>query len=154
MVCRKPPFLQRFADIRTDGAGLAAGVFHHLLNKGIESPKVLGATHFHGKQGLKWPWSRLDMEIEIFESGFLAQQPSLRFGHMEIRVDTESSESDEQLTYLYKYRTIFGSMKSVTDGVQLPQWTQHIQLWDMVSVWTESPRLNTKSRPVVQQRTV
>lgn len=33
-----------------DGAGLAAGVFNHLLNRGIESPKVLAATHFHGER--------------------------------------------------------------------------------------------------------
>lgn len=32
-----------------DGAGLAAGVFNHLLNRGNERPKVIAATHFHGK---------------------------------------------------------------------------------------------------------
>ncbi|TKA68935.1 hypothetical protein B0A49_05342, partial [Cryomyces minteri] len=70
-----------------DGAGLACGVFEHLLGLGIESPKVLGATHFH----------------EIFESGFLQPRPSLKFGHMEIRVDTEAAEVESQITYLYKY---------------------------------------------------
>lgn len=33
----------------SDGAGLACAVFEHLLSLGKESPKVLGATHFHGK---------------------------------------------------------------------------------------------------------
>ena len=36
-------------NVPADGAGLAAGVFHHLLDRGAESPKVLAATHFHGK---------------------------------------------------------------------------------------------------------
>lgn len=32
----------------SDGAGLACGVFEHLLNRGQERPKVLAATHYHG----------------------------------------------------------------------------------------------------------
>lgn len=31
-----------------DGAGLACAVMEHLLSLGINRPKVLGATHFHG----------------------------------------------------------------------------------------------------------
>lgn len=31
-----------------DGAGLAAGVFNHLLGLENERPKVMAATHFHG----------------------------------------------------------------------------------------------------------
>jgi DNA mismatch repair protein MSH5 len=34
-----------------DGAGLAAGVFKHLLERGDQCPKVLGTTHFHGMFG-------------------------------------------------------------------------------------------------------
>ncbi|TKA69375.1 hypothetical protein B0A55_06164, partial [Friedmanniomyces simplex] len=70
-----------------DGAGLAAGVFEHLLQRGPESPKVLGATHFH----------------EIFESGFLPERPALKYAHMEVRVD-EASAVEDQITYLYNYR--------------------------------------------------
>jgi len=33
----------------SDGAGLACAVMEHLLNLGPERPKVIGATHFHGK---------------------------------------------------------------------------------------------------------
>lgn len=33
----------------SDGAGLACAVFEHLLGRGKDCPKVLGATHFHGK---------------------------------------------------------------------------------------------------------
>jgi DNA mismatch repair protein MSH5 len=33
----------------SDGAGLACAVFEHLLGRGNHCPKVLGATHFHGK---------------------------------------------------------------------------------------------------------
>lgn len=32
-----------------DGAGLACAVMEHLLSRGAERPKVIGATHFHGK---------------------------------------------------------------------------------------------------------
>jgi DNA mismatch repair protein MSH5 len=32
----------------SDGAGLACAVMEHLLGLGVERPKVLGATHFHG----------------------------------------------------------------------------------------------------------
>lgn len=32
----------------SDAAGLACAVFKHLLDRGRDRPKVLGATHFHG----------------------------------------------------------------------------------------------------------
>lgn len=35
--------------IRLDGAGLACGVFEYLLSLGEEAPKVIAATHFHGR---------------------------------------------------------------------------------------------------------
>ncbi|KAL8718148.1 MAG: hypothetical protein Q9225_004683 [Loekoesia sp. 1 TL-2023] len=69
-----------------DGAGLACGVFEHLLSLGAKSPKVLGATHFH----------------EIFENGFLQPRPYLAFGHMEVRIDMEAEAIEDQVTYLYK----------------------------------------------------
>ncbi|KAI4729264.1 hypothetical protein E4T49_02943 [Aureobasidium sp. EXF-10728] len=62
-----------------DGAGLAAGVFNHLLERGDQCPKVIGATHFH----------------EIFESGFLLPHERLAFGHFEVRVDPQSQQIDE-----------------------------------------------------------
>jgi DNA mismatch repair protein MSH5 len=34
--------------------------------------------------------------------GFLKPTPALILGHMEVRVDTEASEVDDQITYLYK----------------------------------------------------
>ncbi|KAK4507319.1 hypothetical protein PRZ48_001054 [Zasmidium cellare] len=89
-----------------DGAGLAAGVFEHLLARGPDCPKVLGATHFH----------------EIFESGFLPPSPSLGFAHMEVRVDTAASEVDNQITYLYVYRegrsmSSFGTSCAALNGI-------------------------------------
>lgn len=33
----------------SDGAGMACAVMEHLLSLGSERPKVIGATHFHGK---------------------------------------------------------------------------------------------------------
>ncbi|KAF2804902.1 uncharacterized protein BDZ99DRAFT_425101 [Mytilinidion resinicola] len=90
----------------SDGAGIACGVLEYLLNLGKESPKVLGATHFH----------------EIFENGFLKPRPSLAFGHMEVRVDTTASEVDDQITYLYNFRegrstSSFGTCCAAMNGV-------------------------------------
>lgn len=89
-----------------DGAGLAAGVFEHLLQRGKDCPKVLGATHFH----------------EIFESGFLQPRPELSFAHMEVKVDTQASEVDDQITYLYNYRpersnSSFGTSCAAMNGI-------------------------------------
>lgn len=89
-----------------DGAGLAAGVFEHLLHRGPNAPKVLGATHFH----------------EIFESGFLPERPSLAFAHMEVRVDHQASAVDDQITYLYNYKqgrssSSFGACCAAMNGV-------------------------------------
>lgn len=72
--------------IVTDGAGLACGVFEHFLDLQKNTPKVLGATHFH----------------EIFENGFLAPRSSLKFGHMEILIDPDEEVQENQITYLYK----------------------------------------------------
>ena len=89
-----------------DGAGLAAGVFEHLLQRGPHCPKVIGATHFH----------------EIFESGFLQPRPALAFAHMEVKVDTQASEVDDQITYLYNYRqerssSSFGTCCAAMNGI-------------------------------------
>jgi DNA mismatch repair protein MSH5 len=85
----------------TDGAGLVAGVFEHLLARGLDCPKVLGATHFH----------------EIFENGFLEPRASLAFAHMDVVVDAQSEMRSSttastttggtegpQITYLYTLR--------------------------------------------------
>jgi len=34
--------------------------------------------------------------------GLLKSRPSLAFGHMEVRIDTDASEVSDQITYLYK----------------------------------------------------
>ncbi|GAB7338813.1 hypothetical protein MBLNU457_5511t2 [Dothideomycetes sp. NU457] len=96
-----------------DGAGLAAGVFNHLLSRGDDCPKILAATHFH----------------EIFERGFLLRQRSLAFGHMEVRIDPNASEIDQQLTYLYNYRngrstSSYGTCKASIP--RLPSATMHL----------------------------
>ncbi|KAB2576043.1 MutS protein-like protein 5 [Lasiodiplodia theobromae] len=89
-----------------DGAGLVCGVFEYLLNLGNKCPKVLGATHFH----------------EIFEEGYLINQPALQFGHMEVRVDQDRESIDEQITYLYNFRlgrsvSSFGSICAAMNGI-------------------------------------
>ncbi|KAL9071237.1 MAG: hypothetical protein Q9157_005541 [Trypethelium eluteriae] len=75
-----------------DGAGLAAGVFNHLLELGNEKPKAIAATHFH----------------EIFENDFLEKKAQLAFGHMEVQVDSQASEFDNQITYLYNCAALNG----------------------------------------------
>jgi DNA mismatch repair protein MSH5 len=72
--------------VLADGAGLACGIFEHLLSQGNDRPKVLAATHFH----------------EIFENGYLKDRQELGFGHMEIRVDDLANRIGDQITYLYK----------------------------------------------------
>ncbi|KAM0722978.1 hypothetical protein Q7P37_001176 [Cladosporium fusiforme] len=89
-----------------DGAGLAAGLFEHLLQRGLECPKVLGATHFH----------------EIFENGFLRPQPSLGFAHMDVNIDADATAVEDQITYLYKYRqgrstSSFGTSCAAMNGI-------------------------------------
>lgn len=36
--------------------------------------------------------------------GLLTPTPTLAFGHLEVKVDTEKSQVDDQITYLYKYK--------------------------------------------------
>lgn len=73
-----------------DGAGLAAGVSHHLLTLGDQCPKVLAATHFH----------------EILELGLFNDIPRLNFAHMQVRVDRKgkrkAGDHSSEITYLYE----------------------------------------------------
>ncbi|KAJ5332567.1 DNA mismatch repair protein MutS core [Penicillium brevicompactum] len=70
----------------SDGIGLACGTFEYLLSR-KDPAKVIAATHFH----------------EIFENNFLERRPQLQLGHMEVQVSEEPGESEDQVTYLYKY---------------------------------------------------
>jgi DNA mismatch repair protein MSH5 len=90
----------------SDGAGLVCGVFSYFLGLGPERPKLIGATHFH----------------EIFENGFLVEQPNLAFGHMEVRVDVEADTPEDQVTYLYNFvpgrsSASFGTTCAAMNGV-------------------------------------
>ncbi|KIW63518.1 hypothetical protein PV04_08515 [Phialophora macrospora] len=76
----------------SDGAGLAAGVFHHLLSLGANSPKILVATHFH----------------EIFDLGLFDDAQNLSLAHMEVLVEARdepnAGEDNTEITYLYNLR--------------------------------------------------
>ena len=89
-----------------DGAGLACGVLEYFLSLGPNRPKVLGATHFH----------------EIFENGFLGERPELSFGHMEVRVDSNTNVVEDQITYLYTFASgrstsSFGTCCALMNGI-------------------------------------
>ncbi|KAL2370504.1 hypothetical protein RJZ57_005077 [Blastomyces gilchristii] len=90
----------------TDGAGLACGLFEYLLSLGEKRPKVLAATHFH----------------EIFENGFLPPRKELDFGYMEVQVDPAAREVENQVTYLYNFRSgrsnaSFGTNCAALNGI-------------------------------------
>ncbi|KAF2093029.1 hypothetical protein NA57DRAFT_81710 [Rhizodiscina lignyota] len=93
-----------------DGAGLACGVFEHLLSLSADGsnscPKVIGATHYH----------------EIFETGFLRPRPALAFANMQVRVDLQADEVENQITYLYNLRpgrsaSSFGTCCAAMNGI-------------------------------------
>ncbi|KAL9127109.1 MAG: hypothetical protein Q9217_003959 [Psora testacea] len=91
-----------------DGAGLACGVFEYFLGLGDNTPKVLGATHFH----------------EIFENGFLRPRSRLAFGYMEARLDKDAEDVQDQITYLYNFRfgrkcSSYGNYCAAINGVNL-----------------------------------
>ncbi|KAK2760737.1 MutS protein msh5 [Arachnomyces sp. PD_36] len=90
----------------SDGAGLACGLFEHLLNLGNERPRVLAATHFH----------------ELFENGFITARPELQFGYMEVQTDPRAQEIENQITYLYNFRlgrsnASFGTNCAAMNGI-------------------------------------
>ncbi len=86
------------AFIRTDGAGLFAGILKHLLARGSDCPKVIATTHFH----------------ELFSTGALEpRELPITFIHMEIMFATRTGEiiddasstsitKGENITYLYR----------------------------------------------------
>ncbi|PGH07736.1 hypothetical protein AJ79_06213 [Helicocarpus griseus UAMH5409] len=91
----------------TDGAGLACGLFEYLLSLGEKRPKVLAATHFH----------------EIFENGFLPPRRELGFGYMEVQVDPSARDVENQVTYLYNFRSgrsnaSFGTNCAALNGIE------------------------------------
>lgn len=86
-----------------DGAALFCGVMEHLLSLDDQCPKVLASTHFHGMiaKVYQTPTNR----SELFENGFLDTRPRLSFAHMQVRVDQSAADAENQLTYLYTFRT-------------------------------------------------
>ena len=109
-----------------DGAGLAAGVFYHLLNLGPNSPKVLAATHFH----------------EIFELGLFDDSHNLKYAHMEVRVDKRERERirdhSSEVTYLYNLRPgrsnlSYGAQCAAMNGIPDQIVNRAIELADLMT---------------------
>jgi DNA mismatch repair protein MSH5 len=83
--------------LKTDGAGLFAGILKHLLARGSDCPKVIATTHFH----------------ELFTTGLLEPEKlPITFVYLEIMFATRSGEiidggtsgtiKGETITYLYR----------------------------------------------------
>ena len=109
-----------------DGAGLAAGVFHHLLSLGSEAPKTLVATHFH----------------EIFSLGIFADMPNISFAHMEVHVeerdDRSAGEHNSEITYLYNLRPgrsdlSYGTQCAAMNGVPMEIVDRAVELARLAS---------------------
>lgn len=91
-----------------NGAGLVTALLDHFAGLGDEAPKVLAATHFH----------------EIFEHNFLRDSPRLKFAHMDVRVNFETEDSEDQVTYLFRLATgrsssSFGTRCAAMNGVDM-----------------------------------
>ncbi|KAF0318757.1 DNA mismatch repair protein [Colletotrichum asianum] len=88
-----------------DGAGLMAGLIDHFTALSTDAPKVLITTHCH----------------EIFEGGYLQDQPGLTFAYMDVRLDLAAPIAD-QIVFLYDLRlgrsiSSFGSNCAALNGV-------------------------------------
>ena len=101
--------------IRTDGAGIFAGVLKHLLSRGPDCPKVIATTHFH----------------ELFTTGALdPRELPITFIHMEIMFATRTGEiiddasttitKGENITYLYRLLSWY--TRTTGELVPLMQW--------------------------------
>ncbi|KAF3764856.1 hypothetical protein M406DRAFT_259223 [Cryphonectria parasitica EP155] len=89
-----------------DGAGLMTALIDHFLGLSDEAPKVLAATHFH----------------EIFEHNYLSGSPRLYLAHMDVRVDLETENREDQVTFLFRLTpgrcaSSFGSRCAAMNGV-------------------------------------
>ncbi|KEF51694.1 uncharacterized protein A1O9_12329 [Exophiala aquamarina CBS 119918] len=94
-----------------DGAGLAAGLFCHLLSLGPDAPKTVAATHFH----------------EIFDLGLFDRFANVAFAHMEVRVSKQgdgytAGKHDVEVAYLYnlhagKSDLSYGAQCAALNGV-------------------------------------
>lgn len=89
-----------------NGAGLMTALLDHFLSLGEERPKTLAASHFH----------------EIFENGFLEEDDNLAFAHMAVTVDLETTDPEDQVTYLFQLvpgrsTSSFGSICAAMNGV-------------------------------------
>ena len=109
-----------------DGAGLAAGLVHHLLSLAAEAPKTLVATHFH----------------EIFDLGIFDDTQNISIAHMEVQVeaieDRSAGEHKSDITYLYNLRPgrsdmSYGTQCAATNGVPVEVVERAVELARLAS---------------------
>ena len=104
----------------SDGAGLFCGVLKHFLDRGLDCPKVLAATHFHEvfRTDLfdpeMLPVTFLHMQVMFTTTdGELIMDSDLSFARNRPNMNSRDREDDddeearavgpgEKITYLYK----------------------------------------------------
>ena len=69
-----------------DGSALFAAYVENFLRLGVNRPKVIVGTHFHG----------------VFSNGLLEHQDCVRFAHMNTRLNPDAQEAREQVVYLFR----------------------------------------------------
>jgi DNA mismatch repair protein MSH5 len=103
------PLRDSFID-NLDGAGLACAFFEHILSLGEERPKVVSATHYHGKDYELINCAVTFINniatnfrfIELFENKLLEGHPLIWYGQMKIILDSNVENVEDEVTYLYK----------------------------------------------------
>lgn len=101
----------------SDGAGLFCGILKHFIDRGLDCPKILAATHFHEvfKADLfdpeKLPVTFLHMQVMFTTTdGDIIMDKDVSFSRNRSDTNSEYQEEDarivgpgEKITYLYKY---------------------------------------------------
>ena len=93
---------------RPDGAGLFCGVIKHLINRGLACPKILAATHFHqvAAEILRLSDKRVSfVHMQVVFSSSTGKPLAPISG---VDVPVVSSRPGDKITYLYRYRPVFG----------------------------------------------
>jgi DNA mismatch repair protein MSH5 len=89
-----------------DGAGLLAAMLNYFLGQGLDTPRLLLATHFH----------------ELLEGRYLESLRGLHLAHMDVTADPSTGHDELSITYLFKLAeghsaSSFGANCAALNGV-------------------------------------